>query len=75
MWKHEHEMKQTNLWCKIMLQTTIEQIEGNWVFILSIFGDLSQGGFHGGFHESFHMPNIFQKAFLKTFLNYKLTIN
>jgi hypothetical protein len=67
-------MKQTSLWCKIMLQTTIEQIEGNWVFIC-IFLDLSQGGFHGGFHKSFHMPNILQKVLLRTFLNYKLIVN
>ncbi len=27
--KHEHEKNMTRLWCKIVLKTNVEQIEGN----------------------------------------------
>ncbi len=35
-------MNQINLWCKIMLQTTIEQIAGNWIFIYIFWGSRSR---------------------------------
>jgi hypothetical protein len=36
--KHEHEKNMTRLWCKIVLKTNVEQIEGNeGVLLLFIF--------------------------------------
>ncbi len=29
IYKHEHENNMIRLWCKIMLKTGVEQIEGN----------------------------------------------
>jgi hypothetical protein len=45
--KHEHEKNMTRLWCKIMLQTDVEQTKGNEgsYFYLYPFGNLSQRNF------------------------------
>lgn len=34
--KHEHQMKRTRLWCKIVPQTYVEQIKSNKVLLLFI---------------------------------------
>jgi hypothetical protein len=45
--KHEHEKNMTRLWCKIMLQTNVEQTKGNegYYFYLYPFGNLAQRNF------------------------------
>jgi hypothetical protein len=45
--KYEHEKNITRLWCKIVLKTNVEQIEGNErsYFYLYLFGDLAQRSF------------------------------
>jgi len=45
--KHEHEKNMTRLWCKIMLQTDVEQTKGNEgsYFYLYPFGNLAQRNF------------------------------
>jgi len=50
--KHEHEKNMIRLWCKIVLKTGVEQIEGNEgsYFYLYPFGDLIQRSFQGGFY-------------------------
>jgi hypothetical protein len=42
----------TRLWCKIVLNTNVEQIEGNErsYFYLCPFGDLAQKSFQGDFY-------------------------
>jgi hypothetical protein len=49
-WVHENNMEK--LWCKIMLKTNVEQIEGNEgsYFYLYPFGDLVQKSFQGNFY-------------------------
>jgi hypothetical protein len=41
--KYEHENNMTRLWCKIVLKSGVEQIEGNegFYFYLYPFGDLA----------------------------------
>jgi hypothetical protein len=48
----KHEKNMTRLWCKIVLKTSVEHIEGNEgsYFYLYPFGDLTQGNFQGGFY-------------------------
>jgi len=43
--KHEHGKNMTRLWCKIVLKTGVEQIEGNerFHFYFYPFGHLTQG--------------------------------
>jgi hypothetical protein len=50
--KHEHEKNITRLWCKIVLNTNVEQTKRNerFYFYLYPFGDLFQGSFQGGFY-------------------------
>jgi hypothetical protein len=50
--KHEHEKNMTRLWCKIMLKTSVEHIEGieRFYFYLLPFGDLVQGSLQGNFY-------------------------
>ncbi len=45
MCKHEYEKNMTRLWCKIMLKTSVEQIEGNEGSYSYLYpcGDLTQG--------------------------------
>jgi len=49
---HEYEKNITKLWCKIVLKTSVEQIEGNEGLYLYLypFGDFAQGNFQGGFY-------------------------
>jgi hypothetical protein len=51
--KHEYEMNMIKLWCKIVLDTGVEQTKGNErsCFDLYSFGDLVQRNFQGGFYE------------------------
>ncbi len=49
-WKHEHGKNMTRLWCKIMLNTGVEQTKGNEGSYLYPFGDLTQGSFQKGFY-------------------------
>jgi hypothetical protein len=57
-------MKWTKFWCKIILETDVEQIKSKGEFYLYLhpFGNLIQRKFYGGFH----MPAI-QGSFLRTF--------
>jgi hypothetical protein len=50
--KHEREKNMTRLWCKIVLKTNVEQIEGNGrsYFYLYPFGDLVQRSFKKNFY-------------------------
>jgi hypothetical protein len=50
--KHEHEKNMTRLWCKIVLKTNGEQIEGSEgsYFYLHPFRDLAERNFQGGFY-------------------------
>ncbi len=63
--KHKHENSITRLWCKIITQIGVEQIENIKVFYFYLypFGDLTQRSFHGGFHVC-----IDYGSFLKGFL-------
>jgi hypothetical protein len=63
--KHEYEKNMTTLWCKIVLKTGVEQIEGNegFYFYIYPFGDLVQGSFQRGFYVCIEL-----KSFLRTFL-------
>jgi hypothetical protein len=50
--KHEQEKNMTRLWCKIMLKTNVEQIEGNeksYAYLYP-FEELVQKCFQGGFY-------------------------
>lgn len=62
--KHEHQMKQTKLGCKIVPQTYMLNILKGSYFYLYLFANLIQGNFHKGFH----MP-------LRKFLRYFLIRN
>jgi hypothetical protein len=44
--------KKTKPWCKIVLKTSVEQIEGNEGLYLYLypFGDFAQGNFQAGFY-------------------------
>jgi hypothetical protein len=48
----KHEKNMTNLWCKIMIKISVEQIKGNEgsYFYLYPFGNLTQGSFQGDFY-------------------------
>jgi len=50
--KHEREMNMTRLWCKIMLKTIIEHIEGNERIYsyLYPFGDVVHESFQSVFY-------------------------
>jgi len=52
--KHEYEKNMTRLWCKIMLNINVENIEGNeGSYSYIAFGDLALGSFKGGFYGRF----------------------
>jgi hypothetical protein len=67
-----NEMKWTKIWCKIILETDVEQTKGNGGSYLYLhpFGNLVQRNLHGGFH----MPTI-QGSFLKTLSMNELWMN
>jgi predicted proteasome-type protease len=50
--KYEHENNMTRFWCKIVLKTNVEQIEGNEgsYFYLYPFGNLIQGSLQRDFY-------------------------
>jgi hypothetical protein len=52
IYKQEHEKNMTRLWCKIMLKTNVEHIEGNEesYYYLYPFRDLAQRSFQKGFY-------------------------
>jgi hypothetical protein len=47
IYKHEHEMNMTMLWCKIVLKINVEQTKGceGSYFYLYPFGDVAQRSF------------------------------
>jgi hypothetical protein len=52
IWKHEHEMNMTKLWCKIVPKTNVEHIEGSegsYIYLYP-FRDLAQRNFQKGFY-------------------------
>jgi hypothetical protein len=62
-------MKETRIWCKIIFQIDVQQIqsnERNFLYIY-LFGDLVERNFQRNFHMAQHLRNPF-----KHFSNYTL---